>query len=118
MGTVLAKMRFLSIAIAVLLSTAGWCVKAQEGLGEERKSTPLEVTFTPDGSVAYVSGSDRTKRAAPQSITIQQVTLRYCPFRVKSIGDLQKHPICCLHPTTRRLPGGPKACCRDHGVCF
>merc|ERR1739838_1250163 len=107
MGTVLAKMRFLSIA--VLLSTAGWCVKAQEGLGEERKSTPLEVTFTPDGSVAYVSGSDRTKRA-PQSTIIKHATIRYCPYKVRSIGDLQNYQICCYHPTTRRIPGAPQAC--------
>jgi len=28
-----------------------------EGLGEKTKGTPLELTFTPDGSVGYVSGS-------------------------------------------------------------
>merc|ERR1739838_139467 len=116
MGTVLAKMRFLSIA--VLLSTAGWCVKAQEGLGEERKSTPLEVTFTPDGSIAYVSGSDRTKRAAPVTTILQTVNLRYCPFRVKSINDLQNYQTCCIHPITRRIPGAPQACCEDHGLCY
>merc|ERR1739838_81264 len=115
MGTVLARMRFLSIA--VLLSTAGWCVKAQEGLGEERKRTPLEVTFTPDGSVAYVSGSERTKRAAPLGGT-PLLTLRSCPYKVRRIDDLQNYPDCCLYPTTRRIPGAPRACCTEYNVCF
>merc|ERR1712106_8666 len=54
------------------------CVKAQEGLDEKRKSTPLEVTFTPDGSVGYVSGSSVTVVTDLASASAEPLTVSCC----------------------------------------
>ena len=60
----------------------------------------------------------KKKKRAARWMFVPIWKINFCTRRVTRAAHISVHPVCCLHPYTRRKVAGVKAkCCSDHKLC-